>query len=198
MQSKGIDDWGGRFFLEGEVESLVNSAEGSIFVRVELEGLDLAGPAPNQHQIMSVGNIVVLYLVGANRGQFISRHRPHIDAGIRFHSCCYYKFLALGDVDCALVAFEYISGEFFYLFKVYSSFPLELEIWYCFLEIQGCEIEMRADCNCSCAVVVEGSVVMLVAGGVRFPFFQVEKNQLVFGVAYEDFWVFDGKGGYCG
>ena len=135
MQSKGIDDWGGGFFLEGEVEALVNSAEGSIFVRVQLEGLDLAGPAPDQHQIMSVGNIVVLYLVGTNWGQFISRYWPYIDAGIWFHSCGYYKFLALGDVDCALVAFENISGEFFHLFKVDSSFSFELEIGYCFLEI---------------------------------------------------------------
>ena len=46
---------------------------------------------------------------------------------------------------------------------------------------------MLADCDGCCAVVVEGGVVVLVAGGVGFPLFQVEKHQLVFGVAYEYF-----------
>ena len=109
MQPRGVDDGGQRFFLEGEVESLINFSEGAIFVHVQLESLDLAGPAPNQHQIIGVVDVVVLYLIGTDRGQFISRHRPHIDAGIRFHTRCHYKFLTLGDVDCALVAFEYIS-----------------------------------------------------------------------------------------
>ena len=177
------------------MESLLNSAEGPIFVHMQLEGLDLAGPAPNQHQILGVCDIVVLYLIGANRGQFISRHRPHIDTGIWFHPRGYYKFLALGNVDGALVAFEYISGEFFYLLKIDSSFPFELEVGYCFLEIQGCKVEMWADCHCCCAVVVKGSVVVFVAGGVGFPFFQVKKHQLVFRVSDEDFWVFDGEGG---
>ena len=55
---------------------------------------------------------------------------------------------------CALVALKYISLKSFDFFEVHPSFPLELEIDYSFLEVKTGEVEILADSDSRCTIIV--------------------------------------------
>ena len=68
-------------------------------------------------------------LVGANRCQFLPRHRPNIHTGIRVSSCTNNELFAFRDAHASLVALEEITREFLDLVEVHLVFPtFELEV----------------------------------------------------------------------
>lgn len=118
------------------MKALLQLGKRSFFVSHELETFDFTGPAPNQSIVSPILYVIVLDLVAADTGQFLSPHGPYINTSICFDSSAHNKFLALGYVKATLIAFEYVPWEFLDLFKVNPSFStLELEVSDCLLEI---------------------------------------------------------------
>jgi len=90
----------------------------------------------------------VLNLIGANRGQFLTVHTPHINSGIVVHSSTHNVLLILSNMHGTLVALEQISLEFIDLSKidtVLTSF--EFIIYYCLIEIEAGVVVLLAYCD---------------------------------------------------
>ena len=57
-------------------------------------------------------------------------------------------------MHCALIALKYVSLKSFNLFEVHTSFSLELEIYYSFLEVKAGEVEILTDSDSRCTIII--------------------------------------------
>ena len=98
-------------------------------------------------------------------------------------------------MHAALVIFEQISLEFFDFPEIHASFAaFEFVVDDGFIEIQTGVVILGTDGDGCGAVVVE-RCEEVVDVGMGFPFMEVVKDELVFGVAEEEFSCAEGQGG---
>ena len=141
--------------------SLFNAFKRASFIGVDIENLNLTGPAPDHNSFQAKPHIIVLNLIGIERMNFFPFHRPYVERSISLTSRSNDIPFVIGYINSRGVAFKNVAGKLFSLLEVDAFLAEELVVDDSFVKTKSSIVVLSTDADCRGGVVVKGDKIFL-------------------------------------